>query len=163
MDREFDDLASSVKVILPALHIKTAAHRVEYKKESPPVFTPSLPASVPKWPWCMTSSSHIGQLQLPCGEFLASWCFITTWLCSGFPCQPGGKSCGACLHDDSDTCTLVSIPWPLLMQCLGLPLLTLICVIWTMLLCGYVLHFELGMGSKMSKVPALVTSKYMKR
>uniref|UniRef100_A0A673V3Q4 Leucine rich repeat containing 74B n=1 Tax=Suricata suricatta TaxID=37032 RepID=A0A673V3Q4_SURSU len=48
VDREFDDLASSVKVILPALHIKTAAHRVEYKKELRPVFTPSLPASVPK-------------------------------------------------------------------------------------------------------------------
>ncbi|XP_054546656.1 leucine-rich repeat-containing protein 74B-like [Talpa occidentalis] len=32
VNREFDDLASSTKVILPALCIKTAAHRVEYKK-----------------------------------------------------------------------------------------------------------------------------------
>jgi len=48
VDREFDDLACSVKVLLPALHVKTAAHRVEYKKELLPVFTPSLPASVPK-------------------------------------------------------------------------------------------------------------------
>ncbi|XP_040475491.1 leucine-rich repeat-containing protein 74B-like isoform X2 [Ursus maritimus] len=32
VDREFDDLASSVKVLLPVLHVKTAAHRVEYEK-----------------------------------------------------------------------------------------------------------------------------------
>lgn len=48
MNREFDDLASSVKVILPGLCIKTAARRVEYKKELPPVFRPSLPVSAPK-------------------------------------------------------------------------------------------------------------------
>ena len=38
MNREFDDLASSVKVILPGLCIKTAARRVEYKKELLAVF-----------------------------------------------------------------------------------------------------------------------------
>ncbi|XP_011354385.1 leucine-rich repeat-containing protein 74B [Pteropus vampyrus] len=48
VNREFDDLASSVKVILPGLCIKTAARRVEYKKELPPVFRPSLPVSAPK-------------------------------------------------------------------------------------------------------------------
>ena len=41
MNREFDDLASSVKVILPGLCIKTAARRVEYKKELLALFTPS--------------------------------------------------------------------------------------------------------------------------
>ncbi|XP_012589686.1 PREDICTED: leucine-rich repeat-containing protein 74B isoform X4 [Condylura cristata] len=41
VNREFDDLASSMKVILPALCIKTAAHRVEYKKKL-------LPGSDPK-------------------------------------------------------------------------------------------------------------------
>ncbi|ELK15562.1 Leucine-rich repeat-containing protein LOC400891 [Pteropus alecto] len=48
VNREFDDLASSVKVILPGLCIKTAARRVEYKKELLPVFRPSLPVSAPK-------------------------------------------------------------------------------------------------------------------
>ncbi|KAM9056117.1 LOW QUALITY PROTEIN: leucine-rich repeat-containing protein 74B [Megaptera novaeangliae] len=38
VNREFDDLTSSVKVILPGLCIKTAARRVEYKKEFLPVF-----------------------------------------------------------------------------------------------------------------------------
>ncbi|KAF6278133.1 leucine rich repeat containing 74B [Rhinolophus ferrumequinum] len=48
VNREFDDLASSVKAVLPGLCIKTAAHRVEYKKELLPVFRSSLPASAPK-------------------------------------------------------------------------------------------------------------------
>uniref|UniRef100_A0A8C0KGQ4 Leucine rich repeat containing 74B n=1 Tax=Canis lupus dingo TaxID=286419 RepID=A0A8C0KGQ4_CANLU len=47
VDREFDDFTSSVKEVLPALHVKTAAHGLEYKKELPPVFALSLSASAP--------------------------------------------------------------------------------------------------------------------
>ena len=62
------------------------------------------------------------------------------------PCQLGGKSCGACLHDDSDNRTLLSIPWPLLMQSVGLPLLTLISVTWTCAVC-YMLSWVWGQRS----------------
>ncbi|XP_046276996.1 leucine-rich repeat-containing protein 74B isoform X3 [Marmota monax] len=48
VNREFDDLASSVKVILPGLCIKTGAPRVNYKKELLPVFRPPPPASALK-------------------------------------------------------------------------------------------------------------------
>nr|XP_044631000.1 LOW QUALITY PROTEIN: leucine-rich repeat-containing protein 74B-like [Equus asinus] len=48
VSREFDDLASSVKVTLPGLCIKTAAHRVDHRTELLPAFSPSPPASVPK-------------------------------------------------------------------------------------------------------------------
>ncbi|XP_042638839.1 leucine-rich repeat-containing protein 74B [Orycteropus afer afer] len=43
--REFDDLVNAVKVILPGLHIKAGAHRVEYKQELLPDFKASSPAS----------------------------------------------------------------------------------------------------------------------
>lgn len=45
MNKEFDDLASSVKVVLPGLCIKTDAGRVEYRKDLLGVFGP---ASAPK-------------------------------------------------------------------------------------------------------------------
>ncbi|XP_017376452.1 leucine-rich repeat-containing protein 74B isoform X1 [Cebus imitator] len=48
VNTEFDDLANSVKRILPALCIKTGARKVEYKKELLSVFRPALPVSVPK-------------------------------------------------------------------------------------------------------------------
>ncbi|XP_013838651.2 leucine-rich repeat-containing protein 74B [Sus scrofa] len=41
VNREFDDLAGSLKLILPRLCIKTAAHRVEYRRELLPIFRPS--------------------------------------------------------------------------------------------------------------------------
>ncbi|XP_064129029.1 leucine-rich repeat-containing protein 74B [Loxodonta africana] len=45
VNREFDDLAKAVKVILPGLCVKTGVRRVEYKKELLPVFRASLPSS----------------------------------------------------------------------------------------------------------------------
>uniref|UniRef100_A0A8C5W3J9 Leucine rich repeat containing 74B n=1 Tax=Microcebus murinus TaxID=30608 RepID=A0A8C5W3J9_MICMU len=48
VNTEFDDLASSVKVVLPGLCIKTGARRAEYKKELLPVFRLSLPVPAPK-------------------------------------------------------------------------------------------------------------------
>ncbi|XP_053443595.1 LOW QUALITY PROTEIN: leucine-rich repeat-containing protein 74B-like [Nycticebus coucang] len=48
VNAEFDDLASSVKVILPGLCVKTGAHRAEYEKELLPVFRLSLPAPASK-------------------------------------------------------------------------------------------------------------------
>ncbi|XP_008508060.2 leucine-rich repeat-containing protein 74B-like [Equus przewalskii] len=48
VSREFDDLASSVKVTLPGLCRKTAARRVEHRTELLPAFSPSPPASAPK-------------------------------------------------------------------------------------------------------------------
>lgn len=64
--------------------------------------------------------------------FLASRCLIKTCVCRESPCQLGGKSCGACVDEVSDTWTLLSILWPLLTQRLGLPMLTLSCVTCTM-------------------------------
>ncbi|XP_053445364.1 leucine-rich repeat-containing protein 74B-like [Nycticebus coucang] len=48
VNAEFDDLASSVKVILPGLCIKTGAPRAGYEKELGPVFRLSLPAPASK-------------------------------------------------------------------------------------------------------------------
>lgn len=86
-------------------------------------------------------------MSVECGLAIPS----STWVCTESPRQPSDKSYGADLHDDADTCTLLSTH----SHCtdLGHPLLALMCVTPTR-----TMHIELGTGSKMPKqVPALVT------